>query len=304
MKTYLLQFRDEVFSGALSLTKRTILPNMLVFLIIALFSMTILMPFYMQALGLGFGDYKAYQNLLMEMQEALRSGEQPSEVFPGLFGQMNYSFLFLLFLLGLIFYAWIFNIIFNINDQEIRHGSRNPLRAISASFNSGVFRILFYFILNTVAFVAILIVYGLLIAAFGSMSGALGALAGFLGYFAVLAFFLRFSLGIPAIVHGKMSAIEAWSFSYKQIGWKRAFIILLILIALMILVFLVMLAFLPFLSPGAQTGAGFILIQLIMLIFSVLLSSFGASSLSALYFRYSSDQTDSDNASEHLIATQ
>lgn len=306
MKDYLLQFRDQAFQASFGLYKRLIPSSFIATLLIGLVLLLIVTPLTLLTLGYGATEFLAYQQDLQSLQrnvmENQNNMEAISELYMAQFSNVQ-SFLVLpLMLIVLFVYAWASHFYLLLSDNEIRFGSSHVMQAFKQSFSSKILSIAGFFILYILIQISVSLIFGLIFFALSSVSAVLAVLVGFVGFFVMLAFLLRFTIAIPAIVHGNMGVVQAISYSLSRLTWKRGAMLLLMAI-LAIIVLIIVAVILGGIFGGSDstelTVKGFILQEIGSFIISVLFITYFTAAMSTLYFRYSDDSTDDE--SEHLV---
>lgn len=306
MKDYLLQFRDQAFQASFGLYKRLIPGSFVATFLIGLVVLLIVTPLTLLTLGYSATDFLAYQQDMQNLQKSVIDNQKNIEVISELYmAQFNnvQSFLALpLMLLVLFIYSWASHFYLLLSDNEIRFGSSRVMQALKQSFSSKILSIAGFFILYILIQISVSLIFGLIFFTLSSVNAVLAVLVGFVGFFVMLAFLLRFTIAIPAIVHGNMGIIQAISFSMSRLTWKRGAMLLLMAI-LSLIVFLIVAVILGSIFGGSEslelTIKGFILQEIGSFIISVLFITYFTAAMSTLYFRYSDDSTDDE--SEHLI---
>jgi len=301
MKDYLMKFRSEVFSGAVSLFKRVFFPSILLNIILAILVM-ITLAIIFSAFGLSMMEMGSFN-------ERMRSS-QMNQDYSWLFNGFAIGIFFVFMLVFLIIGAWIYNSYLQLNDNEVREKNNNVLFALSRSFSSRVFSIIAWMLLMLLLTIAVFAIYAMLMSLLMKIP-VIGVIVAFIGYFVIVIFLLRFILALPAIAHGKMTVSEAMKFSYTNITWKRAGLIFLTMLVFYVIVFIVMMIttfilgismFSPNIDPSNTPGFGSALgFVLFMVIFYAAMLAFGFSCLSALYFRYSVDGLEETDYKDHLV---
>jgi hypothetical protein len=302
MKEYILKFRSQVFEGAFSLFKRVLVPTIILNIIVTVIFFVVLFAL-MAASGISLMSMAGFND---NIREAAFSGQGNKAMMQMMQGMMG--FVLLCFFVFMVVGAWIYYMYLKLNDNEIRENNNSAFAALSRSFSSGIWSVMGYFLLLFGITLGVMLVFGLIAMVFMLM-GSAGIAFVFIGYFFVLIFLLRFILGLPAIVHGKMSAIEALNFSYRNVTWKRsAFIFLGVIVVYVIFGIVAMLAFAiigtPFMSGGTPALGTIAVFMVIFMLLCAALYAFAFSSLSALYFRYSGDALEAEEGDlkEHLLA--
>ncbi|MCC6818206.1 MAG: hypothetical protein IT245_04900 [Bacteroidia bacterium] len=220
---------------------------------------------------------------------------------------INYFYLGLAFILSLLIYSLSVNCFYIISDDEIRHSKSNFLSALRQSFNSTLLTILGFIVLLFFIQIAVMIISMLLFSMFNNISIALGIVIGFVGFLFVIVFFLRFTVGFAAIVHGKMKVTQAISYSLSHINWKRGWMLLLLGIVFNVVAALIS-SLLMLAIPQPKTAeelsyANLLLSKASSIIVNGFVYAFAVSATSTLYFRYSDDSSDDDgeDLQNHLV---
>jgi hypothetical protein len=307
MKDYLLKFRSGAFDGAISLFKRILIPNFILSIIISLAGLVILTPLALEAFNMNLKDLINMGENMQEFSQKARSGEDVSAIFSNLFSSFNVLFVCLMFVVGLIVYSWMFNAYFQLNDNEVKNKDNNFLHALSMSFSKKTFTILGYMLIYFLIYLAVLMLFVALFFMLIKVASVIGGLVAFILFFVVLIFMLRFSLGFAAIVHGNMSVSEALSFSLRKLTWKRAGLIFLIgiilLIAMMLISLIISMITLAIVNKETSSSLTFLIVsQILNTITSAIIGSFIYASMTALYFRYSTDEIEDEHMDRHFIS--
>jgi hypothetical protein len=306
MKEYLLKFRSQAFDGAISLFRRVLLPNILLTFIMTFISLAIIIPLTLKSFGWSLSDYMNMDETMKAAGQNASSSSNPFEVFMSVFGTINPLFLTLTIIISILIYCWMFYTFMKLNDLEVRERNNSIVSALASSFSGKVFTILIYSLLYSIMNLVITVVFFFLIAMLASVSTAAGVFVGFVGFFILLMFLLRFSLGLPAIVHGNMTISEAISFSVKNITWKRAglilFIGIILVIALLLLLGILSFVALLFVEKDSVTVSSFVVQQILTSIAGAIVTAFIYASMTALYFRYSNDHVEDMDVKDHLIS--
>src|SRR5574343_25349 len=306
MKDYLLHFRDQAFQASFGLYKRLIPGSFVATLLIGLVLLLIVTPLTLLTMGYGATDYLTYQQDLQNLQRSVLENQQDMEAISELYmAQFNnvQAFLVLpLMLLVLFIYSWASHFYLLLSDNEIRFGNSSVMQAFKQSFSPKILSIAVFFVLYVLIQISVSLIFGLIFFMLSSVSAVLAVLVGFVGFFVMLAFLLRFTIAIPAIVHGNMGVVQAIGFSLSRITWKRGAMLLLmaILSIIVLIIVAVILGGIFGVSDSTElTVKGFILQEIGSFIISVLFLTYFIAAMSTLYFRYSDDSTDDE--SEHLV---
>ena len=287
MKDYLLHFRDQAFQASFGLYKRLIPGSFVATLLIGLVLLLIVTPLTLLTMGYGATDYLTYQQDLQNLQRSVLENQQDMEAISELYmAQFNNVQAFLVLL----------------SDNEIRFGNSSVMQAFKQSFSPKILSIAGFFVLYVLIQISVSLIFGLIFFMLSSVSAVLAVLVGFVGVFVMLAFLLRCTIAIPAIVHGNMGVVQAIGFSLSRITWKRGAMLLLmaILSIIVLIIVAVILGGIFGVSDSTElTVKGFILQEIGSFIISVLFLTYFIAAMSTLYFRYSDDSTDDE--SEHLV---
>lgn len=307
MKEYLQLFRDQAFSGAFSLMKRILVPNILISMILGIVSILAIMPLILKGLGWTFADLFAFNERLQEIITEVKDGDNFESLIMAEFGQISKIYLAIAIILSVLFSAYQYLVFLTLNDQAVRNNNTNILNALKSAFTLKIFTMTGLFITMMLLFTGFFLLYVLILTPLMMFNSVLGALIGFILFFALLLMIIRLMIAPAAMVHGKMGIIESIAYSFKKITWKRAGI--LFLLGLIFIVAFVMTYSLIGSITGAIFGIGnmnmnaIVIGQIISSAIGAVLSAFLYSSLTAIYFRYSSDNVDTDeNIEEHLIS--
>jgi len=306
MKDYLLLFRDQAFSASFSLYKRILPGSLVATILIGLLMLVIVTPLTLMTMGYGVTDLLTYQSDMQNLQKSIMENSQDmeaiSELYMAQFGNMQTALTLPLFIISVLVYAWALNFYFTLSNNEIRTGSSKVFSALRQSFSTKIFRIAGFFILYVLIQISVTLIFALIFYLLSTVSSILAVLVGFIGFFILLAFLLRFSIAIPAIVHGDMGVVQAISFSLSRLTWKRGGMLLLmgILSIIVLIIVAVILGGLLSSSNSSEISVGsFIGEQIVSLIISVLFVTYFIAAMSTLYFRYSDDHTDDDI--DHIV---
>jgi hypothetical protein len=306
MKDYLLLFRDQAFQASFTLYKRLLPGSFIATILIGLILLIVVTPLTLLTMGYGATEFITYQQDMMTLQKTVLENQQDfdaiSEAYTAQFSNMQTAFILPMFLIVLFVYSWACNFYLTLSNNEIRTGSTKVFSALRASFSSKIFKIAGFFVLYTLIQISVTLIFGLIFFLLSSVSSILAVLVGFIGFFVLLAFLLRFTIAIPAIVHGDMGVVQAISFSLSRVTWKRGGMLLLmgILSIIVLILFAVILGSVLSSSDATELSIGsFIGQQITSLIISILFVTYFIAAMSTLYFRYSDDSTEDET--EHLI---
>ncbi len=186
--------------------------------------------------------------------------------------------------------SWFINFMLLLSQDTLTMGKASVGDAFKKSFNRDVLRIVGLNILLTILFLFLYLISFMLLK-INFIFVVLGMLITFL-------IMLRFTASIGAIVHGQMGIAEAMSFSWKNITFKSAMKIFLILIAVFLVMLLVAALFAAIFGMMGKVGS--ILSGIFQLAFTVIYYAFGYAALSAAFFRYADVEIQTDEVS-HLL---
>jgi hypothetical protein len=306
MKEYLQEFRNQAFEGSIKLFRRILIPYFVLNVIIAVISLTVLVPLLLKAFGWELADFLSLSEKMQEASQVARNGGDPMEIFTNIFGSIQPLFIILYIITGILVHCWLINAFFTLNDNEVRHGSRSFAKALAASFNGRILNIFGYLLAYCLFTFVLVLVFIFLIVMLVSISKIIGVILGFIGFFAIIIYLFRFSLGLPALVHGHMNFGDAIAFSYRHITWKRAGLIFLVFLILFILFAILsyilnLMVFAVLGKEGNSPGMMLVVQQVLSAITGGILGAFIYAAMSALYFRYSSDEETEQEAKDHLV---
>lgn len=308
MNAYLLKFRDQVFEGAFSLYKRTLGPNLLITIIFAILNLLLILPLMLFGLGISLADIKSMKVKFEDLKGKVENMNDLLDIFRPFFDHVNIPVVLLAGLVAIFIYSWMQYAFLKLNDNEVRTGNRNFANAIMRSFSTGILRLIGLDILVYLIAVAVLAIFFVLVGLLMSISSIMGILIGFIGFFVVLIFIIRMFLALPALIHGNMGVAQSISYSFKHMTWKRAALLMLMGIAFIIVVIIIgaLVSLILNNTIGTRALDNPVLFGVQSLVESMaeaLTGAFAYASLSALYFRYSSDEGQTEE-SEHLIIEQ
>ncbi len=304
MNSLLSQIRADLFSGAMSVAKKSWLNVLLVQFIQVILMMLIFVPLFLGVFGSSF--FSMFEN----MNDPVAMQEQSQVIAMQMMSSIRSGFLMML--LGIIalllISSWTVNLFILITDNYIRGRGQSFMDLFQQSFNKNVFRILGAMVLFVLIGIGIEIAFGLVIGlvGFALNSAFLMGILGLVFLFFVLAFFMRYVLTFPAIVIGKMKATEAMSYSLSKVTWHKAFkyglIALVGVIGFYIIILLVMIPFGGMM--GSSAIAGIALIQIAQILITSFIVALVYAIIVGLYYRYTKSAEDEDqfNVEDHLIA--
>ncbi|MEZ4804837.1 MAG: hypothetical protein R2852_04975 [Bacteroidia bacterium] len=177
MKHYLLEFRDQVFNGVLSLYKRIFVSFLVLNILYAVISTLLFLPLILEMFGWGIQDLLNFDETIQTMRETINSDPDSINsisitVFPGI----NLFYSVPMFLIALLLGAWSFNLYLSLNNNEVKYTDNKIISAIKASLNATIFKLLGCLILLSILSVAILAIFFLLTALIMSVSKILESL--------------------------------------------------------------------------------------------------------------------------------
>jgi hypothetical protein len=241
MKDYLLLFRDQAFQASFKLYKRLLPGSFIATILIGLILLIVVTPLTLLTMGYGATEFITYQQDMMTLQKTVLENQQDfeaiSEAYTAQFSNMQNALILPVFLIVLFVYSWACNFYLTLSNNEIRTGSTKVFSALRASFSSKIFKIAGFFVLYTLIQISVTLIFGLIFYLLSTVSSLLAVFVGFIGFFVLLAFLLRFTIAIPAIVHGDMGVVQAISFSLSRVTWKRGGMLLLMgILSLIVLI--------------------------------------------------------------------
>jgi hypothetical protein len=196
--------------------------------------------------------------------------------------------MFLIVIIALFISAWCYNAYFIIAEQYTYTNNTSLIHALKNSFNANVFKILG---LSIYLFVSTFFIF--------SIASPIIQSSGLLNLViipGIIILMTRFIIALPAVVISNMTIIEALTFSWKNITIKRAAKILGIGVITVIALGLIIIVFQLIMIPLAFLGIfGTIITQLFSIIVQGFFGAFIVSSLMGLYFRYSSEDLDTND---------
>lgn len=274
---------------------------------VGIIALIITTPLMLIAFGYGATDMIAYQKDMQEMQMQLMQGggdpEAIIEAYTSQFANVSFGLFGLIFVLALFIYGWAINLFYGISDNEIRNGKPDLIGALKNSFNSRIFRIAGFLILYALIQIATTLIFIFICSLLVSVSKALGVLVGFVGFLFLIVFFLRFSIGLAAMVHGNKGIVESISFSLSNLNWKRGWMLFLLglisMIGLIILSIVIASAFGG--NPESISMSSYVIAQLFGLVINGIFIAYLIAATSTLYFRYSDDNLDEEGLEQHIV---
>lgn len=263
----------------------------------------ILMGLAFSILG-GIFIYGLLGDSFMELAEILAAsggvlaGEDPQEIIMAWFQEQPNAValilgLFVFALLILLVFSWFINLCLTMSKNVLLNGTTTFSESFSASFNKTVWVILAITVILQIAQNLIERVFGIII---GDSVGL-----GFLLQIVLAFVFLRFVAATPAASHGSMGIGDSLSYSWRNITWRRAGLILLIFIGVGIAAALGFFAM--SLILGSLGAAGGILIIVGMYFLGTFAMGLYTAFLSGVFFRYADveiQEGDSEPES-HLV---
>jgi hypothetical protein len=306
MKEYLQKFRAQAFEGSMSLFKRILVSNFILNVITTLIILAVMVPLLLKTFGWQIADMMNFKEKMQQATVIAQTGGDPADIFRSIFDVIDPFYLCLMIIIGICIYCWMINVFLKLNDNEVRSGNRNFVSALSSSFSGNILSILGFLLVYSILYSIVILVFMFLIVMLVSVSKVMGVLLGFIGFFVIVILMLRFSLGLPAIVHGRMNIADAISFSFKHITMKRAGLIFLFALILAILagilsviINMIVLAIIG--KDGGDTITALIVQQVLSSVSGAIIGAFIYAAMTALYFRYSSDETGEQDVKDHLV---
>lgn len=308
MYILLSKFRSQVFEGAIDLFKKAIKHHILLYFIISLLSIIIVLPLVIWGLGWTFTDLMNFQETIQGLVQRMQTGEMPQDLIAEFFSNINFGVLFLAGLVSILINCFSYIAFFAINESKVFEDQKSFVDVLKTVRFGDVLKLIGFYFISVFFMIASFMVFFVLVIALAQVFKILAILVGFLGFFVVCIFLCRFTLALPALVHGKLSISKAFGYSFTHLTWKRSGLLFLMGIAFTIAIgvvsLLVSLIAMPFAGSNNEVNyVYFIVQQITSFITGVLMLSFSFSALSALYYRYSPDnnQEEEDNIEKHLI---
>ncbi|MDP2175385.1 MAG: hypothetical protein Q8K70_05685 [Bacteroidota bacterium] len=307
MNSFLSKFRSQVFEGAIDLFKKVFVQHLFLYLIITIISLLIVMPLMIYGLGWTLTDLINIEQTSQTIIEGINKGADPEELILGLFSNVNYGILFLAGIISLFINSFSYIVFLKINQNKVFDTNFTLVDHIKSTSFSAILKMIGFYFLLMLLISASFLLFFVIIFRIALLSKVLAILLGFFGFFFVCIFLCRFTLALPALIHGNLSITNAFGYSFVNLTWKRAGLLFLMSIALFI-AFGVISAILSLITLPLKSDAGeisyiyFALQQVTSFIAGIVMLSFSFSALSALYYRYSADENqEEDNIEKHLI---
>jgi hypothetical protein len=306
MNILLSRFRSQVFEGAIDLFKKAFLQHLILYLIITVVSLLLVMPLVIYGLGWSFADLINFEQTIQSMSLEMQQGGDPMELIKGLFSNINFGLLSLAVLLSLFINSFSYIVFLKINQNKVFETNIGLSNLIKTTSFSSILKMIGFYLLMMLLISSTFLLFFVIIFRIAILSKVLAILLGFFGFFFVCIFLCRFTLALPALIHGDLSISNAFGYSFVNLTWKRAGLLFLMGIALLIgfgvISGVLSLLATPFKAePGEISYAYFAIQQITSFVSGLVMLSFSFSALSALYFRYSSDASEEDGVENHLI---
>lgn len=210
--------------------------------------------------------------------------------------QMGLGMSLLIMLIGLTISSWAWNANFMVSAHKVTGAYANFGEVLGKSFNGNIFKLLGLTLLMIVIAIVLGLVMGLITMAVPNFIVMIILLI------LMIAVLLMFGLIPPAIVIGKMSFGEAFSYSFRHMKFGRALVLALIFIGILIVIgllsFGVMYSVIGTGSMGAIMGVG----GLYILLLATFMNSLYASIFGGLYYKYSNEEGGEMDLEDHLIS--
>src|SRR6188472_1627508 len=112
MKEYLLLFRDQVFNGALMLMKRVLVSNIIISVLVSAVSIALIVPLILKAIGWTFADLVGLKEKMQSIPKYVSDSGDIKGFFMQMFGNINYGYLAVAILVGILFSAYQYVVFF------------------------------------------------------------------------------------------------------------------------------------------------------------------------------------------------
>jgi hypothetical protein len=306
MNILLSKFRSQVFEGAIDLLKKVFIQHLVLYLIISIVSLLLVLPIVIYGLGWSFTDLMNFEQTIQSMSMEMQQGGDPLSLVKGLFSNINFGLLSLAGILSLFVNSFSYIVFLKINQNKIFETNIGLSNLMKTTSFSSVLKMIGFYLLMMLLILATFLLFFVIIFRIAVLSKILAVLLGFFGFFFVCIFLCRFALALPALIHGNLSISNAFGYSFVNITWKRAGLLFLmsivLLIALAVISGVLSLLALPFKAGSGEISYAYFAVQQITSFISgVVMLSFSFSALSALYYRYSADETEEQGIENHLI---
>lgn len=282
------EFKENTFNAILRHGNSIIGPISLATLITFIVTYGIAFLVFVGIFAVGLTDLQAFS-------EPVTDPDEIKERFISMFGTAGTMIKALIIYYGILFFAsiWIYSLLLHISKAKLEGAKPVFVTALNRSFGKNFWPMCFA---GFLLLVGLFIFATLLSIVFILLRGNPGAsvILLILGILAFILLSFRVMATFPAIVHGKMNALDAIRFSFKNITWRRAFVVFIVLIGVMIALGVVMALFMS-LVAGSN-----LIPFLFMIIFSILIYTYTTSTLTALYYRFTEIEPEGE-ADAHLI---
>lgn len=279
---YQIGFRNDMLSTVFAISGKTWGKFTIIYLIQTIISIVII--------GGGFLAFG-----FLNMFKDFGSITNPNEIlgmYQELLGAMLSSPAFIAFIgvaviVMFVVSAWMYNLGFMLTQDEIKSGKIDFKESLVKSFSPEVFRIALLTLI-----LSIVTVSGVGIAALSMQ------VSGFFTFLMLLVwaiFMCRFILILPALILGRMSITDSFSFSFKHISNIRALklfgVLILAMLALIVAALVIglitgLLSLIPYL--------GVVIRVFIQIVFGGYMMALVVSLLAGMYYRYAEDIVESE----------
>lgn len=312
MNSTIHSFKDKVFEATIALTKKVLPQYFILNILLTALSFIIIIPLFAYGLGfsieriLNFND--EIKNMATQMQQ---NPQNPMAVFKEIFVNINYGIIALAAFFALIINITFYTLFYQTNENAIKEESNEMSSIFKGTSFSKILRLLNAYILLVILIMGSLMLVMVIVALMSKIHVAIGVLLGLTALVFWVLSLMRLVLVFPALMHGSMTFQDAMAFSFKNITFKRAALLLLFgfvfLIAMAIVsgifVFLLNSVIKPS-ESGNINWVNLVFVQIINLLIGVITTAFMLTASSALYYRYlPTDETDTNiDINQHIIS--
>jgi len=312
MNSTIQSFKDKVFEGTIALTKKVLPQYFILNILLTILSFTIIIPLF--AYGLGF-SIERILNFKAEMKtianQIKENSENPIEVFKEIFANINYGIIALTAFLAVIINIIFYTLFYQTNEKAIKEEENEMSSILKGTSFSMVLRLFNAYLLLVILIIGSLALVMVIVALISKIHIAIGIILGLVALPFWVLTLMRLVLVVPALMHGSMTFQESMAFSFKNITFKRAALLLLfgfvffigMAIVSGIFVFLINLVIKPS-EIGQINWINIVVVQIINIIIGVLSTAFMLMASSALFYRYlPTDEIDIKiDINEHIVS--
>lgn len=312
MNSIIHSFKDKVFEGTIALTKKVLPQYFILNILLTILSFTIIIPLF--AYGLGF-SIERILNFNAEMKtianQIKENSQNPIEVFKEIFANINYGIIALTAFLAVIINIIFYTLFYQTNEKAIKEEENEMSAIFKGTSFSKVLRLFNAYLLLVILIMGSLALVMVIVVLISKIHIAIGIILGLVALPFWVLTLMRLVLVFPALMHGSMTFQESMAFSFKNITFKRAALLLLfgfvffigMAIVSGIFVFLINLVIKPS-EIGQINWINIVVVQIINIIIGVLSTAFMLMASSALFYRYLPiDETDIKiDINEHIVS--